>query len=308
MAIRSLKQVLLAKTEVTYATYSSPTSAANAMLVSNVKINPLNATEIDRKVITPYFSNQGKVIADTHVTIDFDVEIAASGVLGTAPAWGMLMKGCALAETIVAATSVTYSPVSAAEQSLSLYLNIDGRLRIITGCRGNVKAKFSVKGSPLWSFSFIGLSRAAVDAAIPAAALGAFKQPLGVAPGVTTATLHGLAANIADFSFDVGNKMVYRPLINNESVQMTDRTTTGSITLEDVAVATKDFYTICKKATPGAFTLLHGITAGQKVQINGPVTQLHAMQLSEADNIEMLQMNMAFLSNAGNDEFSIVCL
>ena len=112
MAIRSLKQVLLAKPEITYATDPVPTGAANAMLVSNVKLNPLNATEIDRKVVTPYFSNLGKVIADTHVTIDFDVEIAASGVLGTAPAWGTLMKGCALAETVVAATSVTYSPVS----------------------------------------------------------------------------------------------------------------------------------------------------------------------------------------------------
>jgi len=307
MAIRSLKQVLLAKTEVTYDTTATVNGLVDAMLVSNVKFNPLNATEIDRKVITPYFSNQGKVIADTHATIDFDVEIAASGVLGTAPAWGMLMKGCALAETIVAATSVTYSPVSAGEQSLTLYLNIDGKRCMITGCRGNVKAKFSAKGDPLWSFSFIGLLRTIVDSMIPTIALGAFKQPLGVAPGVTTATLHGLAANIADFSFDVGNKMVYRPLINNESVQMTDRTTTGSITLEDVAVATKDFYTICKNATPGAFALLHGITAGQKVRISCPVTQLHAMQLSEADNIEMLQMNMAFLSKAGNDEFSIVC-
>lgn len=308
MAYRSLKQVLLAKPEITYATDPVPTGALNAMLVSNVKINPLNATEIDRKVVTPYFGGRGKIIADIHVTIDFDVEIAASGVLGTAPAWGALMKGCALAETVAAATSVTYSEVSAGEQSLTLYFNVDGKLRVIKGCRGNVKAKFAAKGDPLWSFSFVGLAMADADVALPAATLTAFKTPLGVSPGVTTASLHGLAGNIADFSFDVGNKMVYRPLINNESVQLTDRTTTGSITLEDVAVASKDFYAICKNATPGAFTLTHGITAGQKVQINAPAVQLHGMQLSESDNIEMVQMNMAMLPTSGNDTFSIVCL
>lgn len=308
MSYRSLKQVLLAKPEVTYGTDPVPTGALNALAVSNVKINPLNATEIDRKIVMGYFGNQGKIIADVHVTLDFDVEIAASGTLGTAPGWGTLMKGCAMSETIVAVTSVTYAPISSAEQSLTLYLNIDGKQRIIKGARGNVKAKLSAKGDPLWSFSFIGLSMADTDTALPAATLTAFKAPLGVAPGITTATLHGLAGNIADFSFDVGNKMIYRPLINNESVQFTDRATTGSITLEDVPVATKDFYGICKNGTLGAFTLTHGVTAGQKVQLNASAVQLHGMQTSEADNIEMLQFNMAMIPTAGNDEFSIVCI
>lgn len=308
MAFKSLKQLLWAKPEVTYGVDPTPTGVLNALLVSNVKISPLNATEIERKQVSNNFSNFGKVIADVHATISFDVELSPSGTLGVAPAYAVLYKGCAMSETIAAGVSVTYSLVDANEQSLTFYLNVDGKRRVVKGAKGSVKAKLSPKGDPMLSFSFIGLYGAATDTAMAASTLSAFKAPLGISPLNTSATLHGLNLNIADFNFDLGNKMVYRALINSESVQFTDRVVTGSITFEDTTVAIKDWDTVVRNAVTGAFSLTHGTVAGNKVQINAPVVQLHGMQLSEADNIEMLQMNMVMLSTAGNDELSIVYL
>jgi hypothetical protein len=310
MSLRSLKQLLLAKVETAYNVDPIPTAALNAILVSNVKLNPLNATEVDRKVIMPYLGSLGKIIADTHVTLDFDVEFSPSGTAGTAPGWSPLMLGCAMAETIVAATSVTYSPISSGEKSLTLYLNIDGKQRVIKGARGNAKGKISPKGVAMLSFSFIGLYSPAADVVMPAgASYSAFKTPLPVNSKNTTLSLHGFAAPVSDFSFDAGVKNVYRSLIGAESVVLADRAPTGSITLEDNLVATKNWEAIVENATIGALTLTHGTVAGEKVQINAPAVQLHGMQISEADNIEMLQFNLIFQpTTAGNDDFSIVCL
>lgn len=308
MALKSLKQMLWAKPEAVYGTDPLPTGALNAMLVSNVKVNPLNATEIERKVLTPNFSNFGKIIADIHSTLDFDVELSPSGALGVAPAYGVLFKGCARSETIVAGTSVTYAPIDSGEQSLTFYLNIDGKQRIFKGAKGNVKAKLSPKGDPLLSFSFIGLYGQASDTPIGIATTTNWRAPIGVSPLTTSVLLHGLAANVSDFSFDLGNKMVYRPLINSETVQFTDRATTGSITIEDTSVATKDWDSVVRNATLGSFALMHGTVAGSKIQINAPAVQLHGMSSAEADNIEMLQFGMAMQSVAGNDELTIVYL
>lgn len=306
MAFKSLKQALWAKVEAAYGTDPVPTGAANALLVSNVKINPLNATEVERKFLTNNFSNLGKVIVDVHATIDFDVELSSSGVLGVPPPYAVLFKGCALAETIAAGVSVSYTLIDSLEQSLTFYLNVDGKRRVVRGAKGNVKAKLSLKGTPMLSFSFIGLYGAATDTPMVASALSAFNPPLGLSPINTAAQIHGLSLNIADFNFDLGNKMVYRPLINSETVKFIDRATTGSITLEDTSVATKDWDSVVRNGTLGGFIIVHGQIPGNKIQIIAPQVQLHGMQSSEADNIEMLQFGMAMQPVSGNDELSIV--
>lgn len=308
MALKSLKQFLWAKVETSYGVDPVPVGTTDAMLVSNVKINPLNATEIERKVLATYFSHQGLVVADYHVQLDFDVEVAGAGAAGTAPKWGVLMKGCAMAETISSGVSVTYTPATNNTQSLTLYLNIDGKLRKVSGALGNMKAKFTAKGVPMMSFTFLGLYSAPVDSLLFASSVSAFLDPVGVSAINTTCSLHGVALPISDFSFDVGNKNVFRSLINLQSVVFTDRAATGSVVMEDVLVATKAFDAICIAGTTGALALTHGTVAGNKVQFNAPSVELHKPQLSESDNIEMLTMSMAFQAVAGNDEFSIVVL
>jgi hypothetical protein len=308
MALRALKQALLAKVETTYATDALPTGAANAILVSGVKITPLVQTAIDRKVIIPYLGGMGKITVDAHVELSFDVELAASGIAGTAPGWGVLLKGCAMAEVISAGVSVAYSPVSSGEQSLTLAFTQDGILHTLKGARGTVTGKLSPKGAPMLSFKFQGLYAAPSDSAMPATTLSAFKAPLGVTAGVTTASLHGYAGFISDFSFDLGNQVVYRPLINNESVQFVDRNAKGSITLEMPTIATKDFFGIARAGTLGAFTLTHGTVAGSKIKIDAPAVQLDAPQYTAADNIVHLQMGIEFTPVTGNDELVITCL
>lgn len=305
MALKSQKQVLLAKVEATYGVDPLPTGAANAMLVSGLKINPIVTGSADRKVIAPYFGNMGKIITERHAEISFDVELSTSGVFGIPPAYGLLFKGCAMSETITAGVSVVYSPISSLEQSLTLYANVDGMLYKMIGARGNVTAKLSAKGVPMLTFKYIALYASPSDVVMPAAVLSEFRAPLAVTAQNTTAMFHGYAALVSDFSFDLGNKMAYRSLINNESVIFGDRSSTGSVTMEQPTMLGKDFFAAVTSGTAAGMTVTHGTVAGSKVVISMPQAQPTDVQLSDLDGVQMIQMPLQMQPLVGNDEITL---
>ena len=103
MSFKPKKHVMLSKMESVYRTDPVPTGAANAILIANPKLTPLIQSTVDRAVLKPYLGNHGKVIAGGHVGLDYDVEMAGAGSAGSAPGYGPLLKGCAMAEKINAA-------------------------------------------------------------------------------------------------------------------------------------------------------------------------------------------------------------
>ena len=112
MPLLTRKRLLLAKTEATYGTDPVPTGAANAILVRNLEIVPLQSDIVQRELIRPYLGNYEQLLAQTRVQVTFEVELAGSGTAGTAPAYGPVLKACGLSETLVTSTSATYAPVS----------------------------------------------------------------------------------------------------------------------------------------------------------------------------------------------------
>jgi len=95
---------LLAKIESTYGTDPAPTGAANAILLTGKPaLTPIEAVNVQRGIIRPYFGNADVLPSSIYAKLDFEVEIAGSGTAGVAPAWGPLMRACGLSETITAA-------------------------------------------------------------------------------------------------------------------------------------------------------------------------------------------------------------
>lgn len=103
MALRTRKRVLASKIEAVYAQDPVPTHGANAILVKNLQVSPLE-TELDsRDNVKGYFGNDEQVPAAAYRKVSFEVELAGSGTAGTAPAYGPLLRACAMSETILAA-------------------------------------------------------------------------------------------------------------------------------------------------------------------------------------------------------------
>lgn len=312
MSLYARKRVLLAKVEATYGADATPTGKDNAILVRNLSIEPQQADFVDRELVRPTLGHSEQIPVGIHATCEFEVEMAASGKKGTAPAYGLLLQACGMKETVDAGKSVTYQPISTKFSSLTLHFFVDGVLHALTGARGSVSIGLTVNEIPRLSFNFMGLYQAVKDTALPTITTTAWKKPLPVTSTNTTAlSLHGFASGVMqELSIDLANDVIYRSLVgSSESVQITDRAPTGSITIEAVKVAEKDWWKSVQEVTTGALSVTHGTVEGAKIKIDAPSVQLLSPQYSDQDGIQMLQMGLRLVPGAaGDDELKITAL
>lgn len=303
------KRIVLAKTEVTYGVDPTPTGAANAVLLRNLDITPIDIEYASRDLIRPFLGNFDSLVGAQNVKASFEVEVAGAGAAGTAPAYGPLLRSCGLSETVSAGVSVTYAPISTSFESVTIYVNVDGVLHKIFGARGTVSVEFTAKQIPVYRFELTGLYQAVTDTAAPTPTYTGFITPLPVnAANSSGFALHSYAALMQSLTLNVGNDVTYRNLVSQESVIITDRKATGSVTIEAPTIAQKDYFGITKAVTLGSLALTHGTTAGNKVDIVATNSvQLTSPTYQESDGITMLQMGINFMpTGSGNNEFSIV--
>jgi len=309
--MRFNKKVIYTKIEGTYGTDPVPVAATDAMLCAQVRITPVKLDQKARNLVLPYFGNQGKLIAGQYALIELDFEMSASGVAGTPPAYAVQFKGCGMAETINAAVSAVYTPVSGGENSVTHYLYIDGLLHKFLGAKGDVSWNLKRGDTPMWTFKFFALYTGPTDTAITVPTVTAFTAPLEVNKANTVASLHGYAAIFADMAGSLGNKIAYRNLPGVEEIVFQDRSATGSFVIQMPTVAQKDYFTIAKNATLGAFTVTHGTTAGSKVKIDHSNVQVANQEpnYQEMDGLAMLGFGADLRpSAAGNDEVTFTFL
>ena len=301
------KLALLAKNETTYNTDAAPTGAANSILARNVNITPMEAQTEERGHMQPYLGHAGEVLVAFWGKIEFEVEVAGAGAAGTAPKYGPLLRGCSMAEVVSAGTKVTYTPVSAGFESVSLYFYLDGVLHKFTGSRGSVSWAFNARAIPQFKFTYTGIFVPVADAALPTVDYSAFVTPLAVNKVNTpTFTVHGHTAVAQSLSFDIANDVKYRNLINYEGVDNIDRAPVGEMVIESTLMATKNWFTVAKDMTTGAINLVHGTAAGNIVQFQAPAAQITNPRYSEVDGIAMLTAGIKYKpTSAGNDEFSL---
>lgn len=303
------KRIVLAKTESSYGVDPTPTGLANAILVRNLDVTPLDIEYVSRDVIRPFLGNSDSLVGAQNVKASFEVELAGAGAAGTAPAYGPLLRACGLSETVSEGVSVTYAPVSASFESVTIYVNVDGVLHKIFGARGTVSVELTAKQIPVYKFEFTGLYQAVVDGSAPTPTYTGFITPLPVnaanSSGFSLLSYSGLMQSL---SLNVGNEVTYRNLVAQESVLITDRNSTGSVTIEAPTIAQKDYFASVKNVTLGSLALTHGTTAGNKVDVIATNSvQVTTPTYQEMDGIVMLQMGLNFNpTGSGNNEFSIV--
>lgn len=232
---------LLAKVEATYGVDPVP-AAANAILVSDVKLTPMNMRTVSRDLIRSFLGSSEQLPTEIYTGIEFTCELAGSGAAGTAPALGPLLRACGFAETINAGVSVVYAPVSTGFESLTFHANLDGVLHKGLGARGTVRLSLKNHDRPTARFMFQGIFVAVADAALPAVDLSAWQRPQPVnktnTPGIT---LHGYSAPLSDLQIDVANQVQFKSFVGGtDFVQITDRSVTGNVLMQAVKVADKE--------------------------------------------------------------------
>jgi hypothetical protein len=303
------KRLILIETESTYGTDPVP-DGADAVLVRDLNITPLQSDVVSRDLVRPYLGASEQLLANTRVECTFSVELAGSGTAGTAPAYGKALKACGLSETVVSTTSVTYAPVSASFSSVTIYYNIDGVLHKVTGARGTFTLNGTVGQIPTIDFTFTGIYNTPTDTAAPTPTYANQATPVIFKAGNTTDfQLLSYAGCLQSVSFDIGNTLVYRELVGcAKQTLLTDRRSTGSVTLEAVTMATKNYFTAAlTDASLGNLLFQHGQTPGNIVDFASTKIDIGDVSYGDQDGIAMLTIPYtAVPSTAGNDEFSIV--
>jgi hypothetical protein len=210
-----------------------------------------------------------------------------------------------MAETINAGVDAQYLPVSAGYESASYYWNMDSQRHRVLGWRGSPRLEARANERPMIRFSGRGLYTGPTTVAPPTPSFTAWRKPQIVGQAQTpTMTIHGTAVALRYLSLDLGHRVTYRDLVGSKTVEILGRAPRGEALIEAPAISTKDWFAASELETEGALQMIHGVGAGNIVQVDCPKLKVHAPRYENEDGAAMLRLDLDVLPSAGDDEFT----
>ena len=301
------RQVITAKVESSYNTDAVPTGPADAIEVEDLSWQTEGLRMVERPLIRSSLATVKQLYGGSLLGVSFSCEVKGSGSAGVAPDMGALLLGCAMAETIVASTSVTYLPASSSLSSLTIYIYEDGTLIKMTGCAGQPVLAAEVGGRMMIAFSFIGHFSGPTDISLVTPTYDS-TVPLIFINGAFD--IGGFAAVIQALSVDWGNVIQTPDNFNAADgygeVRVTGRDVNGSFNPEQPLVASKDFMSIFKAGTEEALdTGALGATAGNIVRIQLPKISYRNIAPEQREGVLAYGLPFGAAEDSGDDEASI---
>lgn len=299
-------KVLVAKVEATYGIDSVPT-AANGILARDIKIMPIEGEDVSRDLDLPYIGADATIPANLHRKISFNVELAPSGAAGTVPSWGVLMRGCGIAQTVNAGVSVVYNPISSGYQSLTMYFQIGGTLYKMPGARGTVKLALTAQGIPSLEFEYTGQYIAPAEDTVIVPTLTAFQKPQVASQSNTPFfTLNAEVMVMRSFSLDLGNKVEPRFLINSEEVIISDREDMVEMVVEAKPLNLINPYALSITQTQVPLSLTHGTGVGRRSVLAIPgLLLMRPTELTEQQGIVEWPLKGRAIGTDGSNQWTL---
>lgn len=321
MSYKMRRRAVLARLESAYGTDPTvdPASPYHPVLCRSVSVTPLAGENIERELIRPYYGNGEVLAGEKFVELELQVEITGSAGLvglGYAPAWNNLIRACGFAETTIEddpppTRRIVYNPITGGEESLTCYIHRDGILHKFHGGRGTVSMQLDVNQVPYFTFRFNGLYAPVTETAIPSSTnLSLWVPPRPVATRYTDPIdVHG-ASGIAfsQLSIDMAIDVVRHAVVGHDtSVEIVDRKPSGTMVIEEPALADFDVYAAALAAVNGTFEVTHAGPKGSvgSVTISAPACALGSPTEQDLNGVQMLSVPLTFNPVSGNDELLI---
>jgi len=275
---RIIKNTLIAAAiESAYGSDANPTGSANAILVSDVSATPLDAQNIDRNLIRGTFGASEQLVGSASVKLSYSTELAGSGTAGTAPAWGKLL-----------------------------------------GAMGDFTLSAKVGERPMLKFDWTGLD-GGISAASDTGTFTPWKRPVSMTKAnVVDITLGATYAAGAisggtvypstGLEMKAGNQVAFTPMLSSETVDITDRESTGSLELDLTAAQEVTMMAAVKANTTQSLAITIGLATGNKILFFAPAVQFINPKKSEKNGKRLIGFDTRFMPVNGNDEWRIVCL
>lgn len=296
-------KVMLVKAEVTAGTDSVPTGALDAIKVSDLTIS-VNADEVSSTVDGASFQNDEIDFTNKTFTISGGINMYASGTAGTAPDYAPLLIACQMEETVVAATSVTYTPVTGSTESASVYLEIDGILYKCLYTKGNATFTTGIGEFDRFDFELTGVYLEPTDDTIAGATYNI--QPTFVGTEARCElSVHGTLVDGVSFNMSSGNSINVKESTETYAIVNDDRKATASMSMWSDLLATFNPFAINEAKTRDAVYWQSGTTAGSILRFDLPKAMLKLPQPTDIDGLSGYDVELVPYPDSGDDEFSI---
>lgn len=308
-------EAIFAKIEATYGQDSVPAGINAIALAGPVTANPAEQARFaDRPVIRSGSIAKGApIFGGALFGLQIPVEVKGAGSLGVAPEWGVLMRACGFAETIVGATSVTYKPTSTfgANSSCTIYYFQDGVRYRVTGCRGNVQFTGKVGEVMTLTFNMVGI----LNSGDPSDATAFTPTYQTTTPptflGSSMFTLDAYAPAFTEFSWDMQNEITAGANANAANgfgeVRIASRDLRGTIDPEMTLVASQDWLGDWKAGITQALTMTLGTAGGNRIVLTMPAVRYIEPAFDDRDGTRIVTLGYKAQETATlNDEISIL--
>jgi hypothetical protein len=310
MPILMQRGLLTYKAETTYGTApADPFTAVRTL--RDPELTPLEGDDLAQEEVKPWMGNDVTHLINKRVMLNFSVYDGNSGTAGTAPAYGGLFIPCGMNQALVAGTSVTNSLVNTADPaSVAMRWHQDGMRHQLTGAFGTATWRRTAGAFPVIDFQFQGLYTPPTDTAFPTPITWANQRdPLEVSAAHTpVVTINGVARCLAEYEFALNNVISYMNYGGcNEKLMITDRRPTGSIQVEDVAIATQDMHSLITTPTKVPIVVGHtGGPAGSKISLTTTGNTLGKPSYNNRDGVRFITLPFTPTSADGTSEMSLV--
>lgn len=308
MTLYANKTMILAGLEASYGA-GAVLAGANAIDVTSPRVTPIAGGTVESNAVRPYLGARKRTQTRTHRIVEFGVEAGGAGAPTTVPAWGVLARGCGMAETVVETVGqekVTYTPVSTGFESLVIDTYLDGQLRRLAGSRGNMTLRFASGELPLLGFNFIGLWSAPSAPAVPDPDYSGFRDAIVVSEANTpTFTLDGEDLVVRELTIDLGGQVSYRDRINEAMVHISNRAITGTAVFDLPALTDLDVEALAKAGTRVPLAFEHGTVGGDILGITAANVQLVEPRFEEDEGILTCTATLVFIpGDTGGDDIT----
>lgn len=302
--IRLRHMALMAAVEAAAGTFVLPT-AADALEVGDVTITPTEGDTAKYEIVRPHWGANEDILTTRYRKMGFRVGAAGVGTAGDLPGYAKIMRGCGMAVTNVPDPDpnphTIFDPVGDDLDSLSLYAVVGRNVYKMPGTFGNVVLEGQAKQLPWFIFEFMGKWVAVETRPDMPSTTPVFQVPLPVNAANTRVKLGAKYWPCSAFKIDWGNVVTKVDLTEVDNVEISDRQSSGSITILNTLASVHDWDAFIGAKLP--FELQHGMAATNTFKVGAPQAQIGKPSFGEQDGKQTVTLPLVFLpTNAGNDE------
>lgn len=305
------RKVILGKKESVYGTDAVPTAAANAILTRNFRVTPLEVDQRERNLDLPSRGRTQTAATNKRSTRTFEVEIAGSGVAGTAAPWAELHEACGMEPSVLTAgTDATQRFAGAGSDGSSATFHdwhANQRRRGL-GSRGSFGWNFTAGDYPFWNYSFTSLIPAAgpVEAVNPGQPdFARFKDPVEVNVDNTLIRVGGYTVSCRSFTGDIAAQINIVNLTGERFIGRGNHAITGTLSIKCPDLASRNYWDNLGKGDHLALALTHGVTPGNIVGMKTDNLQVITIAIVEENEQLLIDIGYGLNVVAGQDDLII---